>query len=47
MKYKIFLTSRFKKDVKHLSEKDKLATMKVIDRLAAGEKLHLSIRIIL
>ena len=23
MKYKIFLTSRFKKDVKHLSEKDK------------------------
>ena len=39
MKYKIFLTSRFKKDVKHLSEKDKLATMKVIDRLAAGEKL--------
>ncbi len=40
MKYKIFLTTRFKKDAKKLSEQDRQATIEIIDRLAAGETLE-------
>lgn len=40
MKYRIFLTTQFKRDVKHLSAKDRQATIEIIDRLAAGEKLE-------
>ena len=40
MKYKIFLTTRFKKDAKKLSEQDRQATIEIIDRLAAGKTLE-------
>lgn len=36
MKFKIYLTSAFKKDAKTLSEEDKARTIKIINRLANG-----------
>lgn len=40
MKFKIYLTSAFKKDAKTLSEEDKARTIKIINRLANGELLE-------
>ena len=40
MKYKIFLTSRFKKDAKKLSPALKKETQDVISKLASGESLE-------
>mgnify|MGYP002624328998 FL=1 len=40
MKYKIFLTSRFKKDAKKLSAKLKEETQALINKIASGEPLE-------
>ena len=40
MKYKIFLTSRFKKDAKKLSPTLKKETQDVINKIASGEPLE-------
>ena len=40
MKYKIFLTSRFKKDAKKFSAKLKEETQALINKIASGEPLE-------
>lgn len=46
MKYRIFLTTQFKKDVKRLSEKDRQVAVSIINRLAAGENWSQNIKTI-